>query len=50
MVDTNSDVKPIGLAISLQRLFNPLVEAATMRMQDPQSDHIPLPVENINVS
>lgn len=46
----NSDVKTMGIAINLQRMFNPLVEAATMRLQDPQTGSLIMAVENMNVS
>lgn len=49
MVETNSDIKSLGIAINLQRLFNPLVEAATLRIQDPQSEIAKISIQNMNV-
>lgn len=46
----NNDMKTMGIGINLQRMFNPLVEAATMRLQDPQLDNSNVAVENMNVS
>lgn len=50
MVELNNDMKTMGIAINLQRMFNPLVEAATMRLQDPQTVDFSMAVENMNVS
>lgn len=50
MVEMSNDMKTMGIAINLQRMFNPLVEAATMRLQDPQTGNINMAVENMNVS
>lgn len=50
MVEMNGDVKTMGIAINLQRMFNPLVEPATMRLQDPQTGNLLMAAENMNVS
>lgn len=50
MVEMNNDIKTMGLAINLQRMFNPLVEAATMRLQDPQLSSSHMAEQNISVS
>lgn len=38
MVEINGDMKTVGIAINMQRVFNfnPLVEAGTLRLQDSQ--------------
>lgn len=50
MVEINSDAKTMGIAINLQRVFNPLVEAATLRLQDSQIGNFNVAIENGNVS
>lgn len=50
MVDTNGDMKTVGIPINMQRVFNPLVEAATLRMQDPQIGNFNVAIEDLNVS
>lgn len=36
MFDINSETKTVGIAINLQSVFNPLVEAAMLRLPDSQ--------------
>lgn len=50
MVEINSDVKTMGIPINMQRVFNPLVEAATLRLQDSQIGNFNIAIENLNVS
>lgn len=50
MVETNGDMKTVGIQINMQRVFNPLVEAATLRMQDPQIGNFNVAIEDLNVS
>lgn len=50
MVDTNNDVKTMGIAINMQRVFNPLVEAATLRLQDSQIGNFNVAIDDLNVS
>lgn len=49
MVEANSDIKSLGIAINLQRVFSPLVEAATLRIQDPQAEVSKIAIQNMNV-
>ncbi|XP_055323888.1 neuropeptide SIFamide receptor-like [Sitodiplosis mosellana] len=48
MVEINSDVKTMGIAINMQRVFNPLVEAATLRLQDTQIGNFNVAIEDLN--
>lgn len=50
MIEMNSDVKTMGIPINMQRVFNPLVEAATLRMQDSQIGNFNIAIEDLNVS
>lgn len=51
MVEINSDVKTMGIPINMQRVFNPLVEAATLRLQDSQYiGNFNVAIEDLNVS
>lgn len=49
MVEMNSDLKTMGISINMQRVFNPLVEAATLRMQESQIGNFNV-AEDLNVS
>lgn len=50
MVEMNSDVKTMGIPINMQRVFNPLVEAATLRLQESQIGNFNVAIEDLNVS
>lgn len=50
MIEMNSDVKTMGIPINMQRVFNPLVEAATLRLQDTQIGNFNVAIEDLNVS
>lgn len=36
MIDKGGETKTVGIAINIQGVFNPLVEAATLRLSDSQ--------------
>lgn len=46
----NSDVKTMDIPINMQRVFNPLVEAATLRLQDTPIGNFNIAIEDVNVS
>lgn len=50
MVDMNSDVKTMDIPINMQRVFNPLVEAATLRLQDTPIGNFNVAIDDVNVS
>lgn len=50
MVEINNDVKTMGIPINMQRVFNPLVEAATLRLPDSQIGNFNVAIEDLNVS
>lgn len=50
MVEMNSDVKTMDIPINMQRVFNPLVEAATLRLQDTPIGNFNVAIEDVNVS
>lgn len=50
MVEINSDVKTMDIPINMQRVFNPLVEAATLRLQDTPIGNFNVAIDDVNVS
>lgn len=46
----NTDVKTMDIPINMQRVFNPLVEAATLRLQDTPIGNFNVAIEDVNVS
>lgn len=40
----------MGIAINMQRVFNPLVEAGTLRLQDSQIGNFNVAIDDLNVS
>lgn len=50
MVEMNTDVKTMDIPINMQRVFNPLVEAATLRLQDTPIGNFNVAIEDVNVS
>lgn len=49
MVESSGEVKTMGIAINMQRVFNPLVEAATHRMQESQIGNFNIAIDDLNV-
>ncbi|XP_031618626.1 neuropeptide SIFamide receptor-like [Contarinia nasturtii] len=48
MVEMNNDVKTMGIPINMQRVFNPLIEAATLRLSDSQIGNFNVAIEDLN--
>lgn len=50
MVEMSSDIKTMDIPINMQSVFNPLVEAATLRLQDTPIGNFNVAIEDVNVS
>lgn len=50
MIEMNGDVKTMDIPINMQRVFNPLVEAATLRLQDTPIGNFNVAIDDVNVS
>lgn len=43
-------METMGIAINMQRVFNPIVEAGTLRLQDSQIGNFNVAIDDLNVS